>query len=78
MQSIEGATMTVNDYNLEAYKYIRMEIDNRVQTHYKMVMWKIGLGLSILAFLIDKGKSIPISPYIIVSIFLLLMDIIII
>jgi len=70
--------MKLNDYNLEAFRFIRLEIDNRVQTHYKMVMWKIGLGLGVLAFLIEKGKDIPLSPYMLVAIFLFLMDIVII
>lgn len=69
--------MKLDEYNLEAYKYIRLEIENRVQTHYKMVMWKIALGGTILAFLFEKGTSLPLSPFFISAIFLLLMDIVI-
>jgi hypothetical protein len=70
--------MKINEYNIEAYRYIRTEIDNRVQMHYKMVMWKIALGGGLIAFLIDKGQSIPISPFILSAIFLFLMDVVII
>ena len=70
--------MKLDEYNLEAYKFIRIEIDNRVQLHYKMVMWKIAIGGSLIAFLVDKIKTFPISPFMLAAIFLFLMDIIIV
>jgi len=69
--------MHQEEYNIEAYKFIRQEIDKRIDIHYKFVMWKIVVGGAMIAFLLDKGKSIPVSPYIITPIFLYLMDIII-
>ena len=69
--------MKKDEYNLEAYKFIRQEIDKRIDIHYKTIMWKVIVAGAIIAFLLDKGKSIPISPYVIAPIFLFLMDIII-
>jgi len=69
--------MKKDEYNLEAYKFIRQEIDKRIDIHYKVIMWKIIVAGAIIAFLLDKGENIPISPYVITSIFLFLMDIVI-
>ncbi len=72
--------MDINNYNLEVFKFIRQEIDNRVQMHYKLVMWKFGLGFGILSFLLNKNviNDILFSPFFLVSIFLMLMDIVIV
>ena len=69
--------MNINEYNLEAYKFIRIEIDKRIEYHYKMSMWKIVLGGAIIAFLIEKGQSIAVSPFFISAVFLMLMDVLI-
>lgn len=70
--------MRLSEYNIEAFKFIRVEIDNRVQMHYKMVMWKIALGGALIAFLLEKGQSIAVPPFLISAIFLFLMDIVIV
>ena len=70
--------MKKDEYNLEAYKFIRQEIEKRLDIHYKVIMWKIIVAGAMIAFLLDKGKNIPISPYVITSIFLFLMDIVIV
>ena len=69
--------MKIDEYNLEAYKFIRLEIDKRIEYHYKMSMWKIALGGALIAFLIEKGQSIAVSPFFISAIFLMLMDVLI-
>ena len=63
--------MKLSEYNIEAFKFIRLEIDNRVQMHYKMVMWKIALGGALVAFLLEKGQSLTASPLLVAAIFLL-------
>jgi hypothetical protein len=70
--------MKLTEYNIEAFKFIRLEIDNRVQMHYKMVMWKIALGGALIAFLLKEGQSLAVSPFLISAIFLFLMDIVIV
>ena len=69
--------MKQDEYNIEAYKFIRQEISQRIDIHYKVIMWKFIVAGALIAFLLDKGKIIPISPYAITPMFLFLMDIII-
>ncbi len=70
--------MKLSEYNIEAFKFIRSEINLRLQIHYKLVMWKIALGGGIIVFLIDKQEALPVSPFLISAIFLFLMDIVIV
>mgnify|MGYP000671534133 CR=1 FL=1 len=70
--------MNKNEYNLESFKFIRQEIEKRLDIHYKMVIWKITLAGAIVAFLLDKGTSIQVPPFIVASIFLFLMDVVIV
>ena len=73
--------MNIDSYNLEVFKFIRQEIDNRVQMHYRLIMWKLGLGFGILSFLLSNKNVIndtQFSPFFLVAIFLMLMDIIIV
>ncbi|MBN2021143.1 MAG: hypothetical protein JW749_13070 [Sedimentisphaerales bacterium] len=69
--------MNSSDYNLEYFRFIRDEITKRIQTHYRMVFAKIIIVGALLAFLLKGTCNIPVSPYVIPSIFALLMDVII-
>ncbi len=70
--------MKLDEYNIEVFKSIRVEINERVKIHYLMVMWKIALGGGFVGFMIEKGSSIPIPPLFLGAIFLFLMDIVIV
>lgn len=69
--------MKKDDYNLEFFKYIREEINKRVDIHYKLLLSKIALSGAMFAFLIGQTKNIPISPYLVTAIFAFLIDIVV-
>jgi hypothetical protein len=66
-----------DDYNLEFFKYIREEINKRVDIHYKLLLSKVALAGAMFAFLIGQAKTIPVSPYLITAIFAFLIDIVV-
>lgn len=60
--------MKKDDYNIEAFKSIRQEINNRIDIHYKMLVYKLAFSGAIFSFLYQK-ENLFISPFFISAIF---------
>jgi hypothetical protein len=69
--------MKTTEFNIEYFKFLRLEILQRIGTHYKLVLAKFGLTGALFAFFWNGSQPPSISPFLVASIFSFLCDIVI-
>ncbi|HYV15517.1 MAG TPA: hypothetical protein VE972_05820 [Conexibacter sp.] len=70
--------MKKDDYNLEAFKSIRDEINRRIEIHYRVVLTKYVLVGSLFAYLVTHRSAYAhVSPFEVASAFAFILDVIV-
>ncbi len=69
--------MKTSDFNIEYFKFLRLEILQRIDTHYKLILAKFGLTGALFAFLWKGSQPSLVSPFLVASIFSFLFDVVI-
>lgn len=69
--------MKTHDFNIEYFKFLRLEILQRIDTHFKLILAKFGLTGALFAFLWKGTQPLAVSPFLVASIFAFLFDVVI-
>ncbi|MEQ1713186.1 MAG: hypothetical protein ABL908_17535 [Hyphomicrobium sp.] len=70
--------MKKDTFNEKIFSSARDEINKRIELHHKLLFEKYALAGAVLAFLLDKGRDLGVSPFLLASLMGLFMDIVII
>ncbi|MEQ1714299.1 MAG: hypothetical protein ABL908_23275 [Hyphomicrobium sp.] len=70
--------MKKDTFNERSFSSARDEINKRIELHHKLLFEKYALAGAVLAFLLDKGRDLGVSPFLLASLMGLFMDIVII
>lgn len=69
--------MIYDEYDIEAFKFIRKEIQLRINIHYKLLIYKLSFSAALFTFL-NNSQTIKLSPFWLTAIFSFFFDIIIV